>query len=457
MQKISKKTLISYSFGDFGCCLINMMIGFYLSFYCSVFLEIPLAVIGTMLLVVQIWDAVNDIMIGNMIDRTRTKEGKARPWIKWFMLPCCISGALVFACPLSLSITGRTVWVFITYFLFVLFYTTINLPYSSMLSLIAKEQDDRAKLTTSRYIGAYLGQLIVFSSALPLIRLIGGDEGRAEGYRIVMIVFSALALVLFFLLYKNCPEIDCGDNFPLKPNEIDNRAEKISIKEFLGNLKILAGNKAWLLVILIITLYWIRYPFYGNTMTYYYRFALGLDETFSSIPSTLGIVAGIVVLPFVPKVVRKFGYVKTLVGSFIGCAAVFILGFIFPENLYVGITAITLDYGLETFQLTVTLSMVADSLDYGYALTGKKMSGLGYAVNTFASKAGPALAGFLVTLILSASGLDTTAAIGAPQPSSAVSTLKIVFWIIPAILALVLAFISPKYPTKKIEETLGRS
>ena len=62
-KKLSKKAIICYSFGDIGCCLMNYMISYYLSFYCSVFLGISLAAVGTMLLLVQVWDAANDIVV----------------------------------------------------------------------------------------------------------------------------------------------------------------------------------------------------------------------------------------------------------------------------------------------------------------------------------------------------------------------------------------------------------
>lgn len=447
-KKLSKKAIICYSFGDIGCCLMNYMISYYLSFYCSVFLGISLAAVGTMLLLVQVWDAANDIVIGNLIDYTRTKEGMARPWIKWFMIPCCVSGMLIYACPTSLPVAAKTAWVFVSYFAFVLFYTCVNLPYGSLLSLMTKDSVERSSLSTSRYIGAYLGLLVVSVGALPLVKLIGGDDGRAEGYRWVMILYCLAAMILFFLLHRNCKEIDCGNNFSVL-GENKQKREKLSISAFWGNLKLLFQNKAWVLVLIISIIYWVRYPFYGSTMTYYYRFYLGIDETASSIMYTVGTVAGLIVLPFVTKLVEKFDYKKTLIGSCVVSAVAMFLGFLCQKNVALAVVFFTIDYASEAFPCAITLSMIADSLEYGELKFGKKITGLGYAANSFCTKAGPAFGGFIVSMVLSASNLDTGAEIGAAQPVSAVWAIRLAFWIVPAILSLVMCIFAKKYPLDK--------
>lgn len=448
-MKMMKK--FSYGCGDFGCSLIALMIGMYLSFYCSVFLEIPLYVVGIMLLVVEIWDAINDIMIGNMIDRTRTKDGKARPWVKWFMIPTCITGALVFSCPESLPLPGRIAWVTISYFAFAFFYTAVNLSYSAMLSLITLDSEERGAYSSARYVGSYAGQILLYSAALPLIRLIGGDDGRAKGYSIVMILFCIIAFVMFIILYKFCPEVDCGTNFPVKPGEKQEELPKAGIKEFGANLKSLFLNGPWVLVLLIGVFYCIRCPFYIGTMNYYYRFVLGIDETFSSLPNLLGIIAGLIVLPFVPKIIDKWGHRTPLLLSFAGCAIAFLVGLLFRNNVYVLCGAITVDLALEAMQLTITFAMLADTLDYGYLKFGKKMSGLGFAASSFVQKAGPAFAGFLMSIFMEMSKLDASAEIGAPQPSSAIVTLQVMFWVVPIILSFVCVLLTKKYPIDKQE------
>lgn len=90
--------------------------------------------------IARIWDAINDIGVGALVDRTHTKVGKARPWIKWFALPCALSCLMMFSAPAGASNIVKVSWVAFGYFLFALFYTTVNLPYGSMLPLMTKIQ-----------------------------------------------------------------------------------------------------------------------------------------------------------------------------------------------------------------------------------------------------------------------------------------------------------------------------
>lgn len=449
MNKLNMKMKISYGFGDLGCCLMNYMISYYLSFYCTVFLKIPLAFVGVMLVLVQVWDAVNDIFIGNLIDITRTRDGKARPWIKWFMVPCCVTGALIFACPPDWSVYAKCAWVFVSYFAFVLFYTTVNLPYGSMLSLMTQDSAQRSSLSTFRYIGAYVGILVVSCGALPLVKLIGGDDGRVEGYKMVMILFSAVALILFFFLYRNCEEIDSGDNFI--SNAPEKKAEKAKLSDFGRNLSDLFKNKAWLLVFIIGVFYWTRYPFYGTSMTYYYRFYLGIDETASSIMYTIGTITGLVLIPFVPKMVEKWDYKKTLTASCVISGVAMLGGFLSGQNVTLAVICFTIEYTAESVVCPVTLCMIADALEYGELKTGKKLAGLGYAANSFCTKAGPALGGFLTSMLFVVGKLDTNADIGGAQPSSALMVLRMAMWVIPAALSFIMIIFIQKYPLNKAE------
>lgn len=438
MDKLCMKAKVSYSFGDAACCLMNYMIGYYLSFYCSVILGIPLVAVGTIILIVQCWDAVNDILVGLAVDRTRTKQGKARPWIKWFMLPCCLSGAFIYACPQAMSLNGKIMWVGISYFLFALFYTCVNLPYGSMLSLMTKNQKERTTLCTSRYVGAYTGLLIVSAGALPLVNCIDRFSEENGGYKWVMILFCLVSFVLLYFLYRNCHEADedsCvpDKNFPQA-----------------GGFKILFLNKAWVVALCVSLIYWFRYPFYGTTMTYYYKFYLGIDEAASSVMYTAGIIAGIAILPFVTKMTARWDYKKPLAASCLVSALSMTAGFFCRKNLLLAVGVFAVNYAAETFPCAITLSMIADSLEYSELKSGRKLDGLGFAMNSFCSKVGLGLGSFFAPVILKFGKLNIGESEAALQPESALLTIRLVFWVIPAVLSLVMIWFIAKYPLDRL-------
>lgn len=439
MSKLSRKAKVSYSFGDAACCLMNYMVGYYLSFYCGVILGIPLIIVGTIILIVQCWDAVNDIFVGLAVDRTRTKQGKARPFIKWFMLPCCLSGALIYSCPEEMCFSGKIIWVSFSYFLFALFYTCVNLPYGSMLSLMTKDQTERTVLCTSRYAGAYVGLLIVSAGALPLVRFFDHISGRKCGYKWVMIIFCLTAFVLLYFLYRNCHEAD------IEQCALD----KDFVKGQKESFKLLFKNKAYMITLGISFLYWFKYPFYGSTMAYFYKFYLGVDEAASSVMYTAGIVAGIFVLPFVTKITIKWDYKKALAASCIVSAASMTAGFLCKKNILLAIIFFTMNYAAETFPCAVTLSMIADSLECSKLKAGRRPDGLGFAINSFCTKVGTGIGSFAVFVIFKLGGLNIPETGTVLQSENALLIIRLVFWMMPAVLSLIMILFIVKYPLRR--------
>lgn len=447
MDKLSVKAKISYSFGDIACCLMNYMVGYYLSFYCSVVLGIPLMITGTIILIVQCWDAVNDIFVGLAVDRTRTKQGKARPWIKWFMLPCCLSGISIFGCPQALPLNGKIAWVAASYFLFALFYTCVNLPYGSMLSLMTKDQRERTVLCTSRYAGAYAGLLTVSALALPLVNFIDRVSKKECGYKWAMTFFGMVSFVLLFFLYRNCQEADCGEH--AKGTVLFSKRQK-------GDFKALFENRAWAAVLCVSLAYWFRYPFYGTTMTYFYKFYLGMDEAASSIMYTTGTIAGMVILPFISKITSKWNYKKPLAASCVISALSMVAGFFCERNYMLAVAMFAVNYAAETFPCALTLSMIADSLEYSELDFGRKLDGLGFAMNSFCSKVGIGLGSFAAAVLLKLGKLNAAETEPVAQPESALFTIRVIFWIIPAVLSLVMIRFILKYPEGTERMPAGR-
>lgn len=433
---------MSYSFGDAACCLMNYMVGYYLSFYCGVILGIPLIIVGTIILIVQCWDAVNDIFVGLAVDRTRTKQGKARPFIKWFMLPCCLSGALIYACSEEMSLSGKIIWVSLSYFLFVLFYTCVNLPYGSMLSLMTKDHTERTMLCISRYAGAYAGLLIVSAGALPLVNFFDHISGKRCGYKWVMIIFCLISLVLLYFLYRNCHE-EGVDQYASDKGFF--REQRISNQGMKESFKLLLKNKAYMTVLCIGFLYWFKYPFYGSTMPYFYKFYLHVDEAASSVMYTTGIIAGILILPFVSKMTLKWGYKKTLAASCVISAVSMTVGFFCKRNILLAIVFFAVNYAAETFPCAVTLSMIADSLESSELKPGKSLEGLGFALNSFCSKVGTGIGSFGVFAIFRLGGLNLPETGAVLQSENTLLTIRLVFWMIPAALSLVMILFIVKY------------
>lgn len=141
----------SYGCGDFGCNIIYTAMSAFLLFYYTDYANVSAMAVGTIMMVSRIFDGVSDIIMGVIVDRTRSKYGKARPWILRMCIPFAVSGILLFSVPASWASTPKLVYVFITYNLVsTVIYTAINVPYSALNALMTQDPYERSVLSIFR-------------------------------------------------------------------------------------------------------------------------------------------------------------------------------------------------------------------------------------------------------------------------------------------------------------------
>ena len=179
-EKITFGERFGYGLGDLASNLFWMQFVWFLNyFYTDVFGLAP-AVLATMILVVRIWDSVNDPIVGILADRTHSKWGKFRPYLLWGAIPFGIVGALTFTTP-NLSPHGKLVYAYATYGLMVLVYTIVNIPYSSLMGVVSPDPSVRTKFSQMRFIMAFTGGLIVQAATLPMVAHFGAQAQGVVG------------------------------------------------------------------------------------------------------------------------------------------------------------------------------------------------------------------------------------------------------------------------------------
>ena len=167
-EQVHWKERVAYGAGDLASCLYwNTFSLFLLIFYTDTF-GIGPAAAGTMLLITRTVDAVFDPLMGMIGDRTRSRWGRFRPWLLWMCIPFAIAGVLTFTTP-NLSPTGKLIYAYVTYALVMILYSAINIPYGALLGVITPDSDERTRLSTCRFFGAFAGNLIVQGTLLYLV------------------------------------------------------------------------------------------------------------------------------------------------------------------------------------------------------------------------------------------------------------------------------------------------
>ena len=142
---------IGYAFGDVASNLIFQTSMVFLMFFYTEVFGIGAGIVGTMMLVTRIWDAINDPIMGTIADRTKTRWGKFRPYLLWFAVPYGAVAVLVFLAP-DFGMTGKIVYAYVTYTAMGMIYTMINVPYAALMGVISPNAAERTVIASFRLI-----------------------------------------------------------------------------------------------------------------------------------------------------------------------------------------------------------------------------------------------------------------------------------------------------------------
>ena len=261
-----------YGCGDFGCNIIYTAMSAFLLFYYTDYAGVNAAAVGTIMLISRVFDGISDIVMGMIVDRTKSKHGKARVWILRMCIPFALAGILLFSVPASLGSTAKLVYVFITYNLVsTVVYTAINVPYSSLNALMTQNPYERSVLSIFRNLLATAGTLTINMVTLPLVEFFGDN---AAAWTKTFAVLGILAVIAFLLTFIGTKERVHS------VAEISGEAEPVSFAE---GIKSLFANKYWIMMTCVLALFFLYYAVNGGTTVYYAKDILGDKNLVSTI------------------------------------------------------------------------------------------------------------------------------------------------------------------------------
>ena len=208
-SKLPVRNYVGYAMGDMAGVLTFGTIGAFLQMFYTDILHISLASITVLMMVARIWDAVNDPMCGALIDsRKPTKYGRFRPYVLYFSVPLALAFVATFYKVPGLSEKGYLIYAYITYILYGMMYTAVNIPYGSMASVMTADQTERSTLSVIRSLGAGIGTALS-QMVLPLFvysTVAGGakilDQNKLFRGVVILAVLSVVIYYLFFRLTK---------------------------------------------------------------------------------------------------------------------------------------------------------------------------------------------------------------------------------------------------------------
>ena len=201
-RKITER--FSYGCGDFGCNIIYTAMSAFLLYYYTDYAKVSAFAVGVIMMVSRVFDGVSDIIMGVIVDRTKSKYGKARSWILRMCIPFALSVVLLFSVPSSLGQTAKLVYIFITYNLTsTVVYTAINVPYSALNALMTQDPYERSVLSIFRNLLATAGTLIINTVTLPLVEYFGDNT---IAWTKTFCVLGLLAVIAFLFTFFGTKE-----------------------------------------------------------------------------------------------------------------------------------------------------------------------------------------------------------------------------------------------------------
>ena len=397
--EMQPKEGFSYSLCGFGQNLICTIIGSYLTVFMTDAIGFNALMVAFLMLGARIFDALNDPIMGSIVDRTRTKWGKCRPYMKWMAFPIAIMTAICFL-PVYPKDTGGFAAISVMYIVWGVVYTVADVPYWGLSTAMSNDTYRRGNLLTIARLFCTAGAGIV-TVITPIItdNMTKGLDPAAKGemlkwiYFVIAIVCCVIALPLFYLGFKNTKERNVTEENP--PS--------------LGhNLKLLFKNKPLMLIVLSGIGGAARMLFTYTGGLYFAKYIMDKESMYSLF--TMAVVpGGLIASLLVPWCTKKFGKKNTYIWSHIvgGVAMLiaFIVGIACDRGAYTSTaTTVVLLIALviagipSGFGNIITYAMIGDTVEYLELKTGERAEGICFAMQTLINKIGMAVGAFVGVL-----------------------------------------------------------
>ncbi|MGL5351177.1 MAG: melibiose:sodium transporter MelB [Cetobacterium sp.] len=427
---VSLKMKLSYGLGalgkDYACAIVYI----FLMYYFTDVLGLAPAFVGTLFLVARMWDAVNDPAMGMLVDNTRSKWGKFRPWIMIGTILNAITVVGMFTKPEAFAGKSLYIYISIMYILWGMTYTIMDIPFWSMIPSLSSDKKEREEIAVVPRIFASLAWLSLGSFGLPLIAFLGkGNEGR--GFSLLSLGIAAIFILTSIITVMN-----------VKEQVVSKKAsEKINLKEAF---RLILKNDQLVALIGTVLMFNLMAQISGGVAIYYFKYAVGIEKLFSVFTGFSGLaeIGSLLMFPILStKIGRKKVFFLACALPVIGFLMLFFSGVIAPGNAtLIAISGIVAKLG-SGLTLGISTVMLADVVDYGEFKFGSRNESVIFSVQTLLVKSASAVSGWLIGMGLSMVGYVPNVT----QTASAILGIKYLMIVFPILLSICGYVIYRKY------------
>ena len=438
---------VGYGSGDFAGNVVYAFLSSFVMLYLTNTVGLNPGIIGTLIMVSKLFDGISDMFFGTMIDKTKSRLGKARPWMLYAYIGCAVTLVANFAIPDSLGTTAQYVWFFIAYTLLnAVFFTANNIAYASLVTFCTKNSRERVEMGSWRFIFAFSTSLLIQSVTVQFVRAAGGG---AAAWRIVAIIYCIVGII--------SNTLSCFSVKELSDAELrDGKEEEDSKLTLAETFKLLISNKYFVMICVVYILQQLRAAML-SVGTYFMTYVLFNQKLFGVFSWAINIPL-IIALAITPTLVAKArGMYKLNKYSYVFATicrlGIVVAGYLGSIPLMLVFTVLT-SLGEGPWQGDVG-AVIANCSEHTYLKTGKRIDGSMFSCTSFGTKLGGGIGVALSGWLLDASGYVNNAAV---QSASCISMMNVMYLWLPfafdLIITIILSFMNIEGANEQLKESM---
>lgn len=402
-----------------GQGIVNTYVGSYLQLYLTD-IGITAVAVGVMFLIARVWDAVNDPIFGAILDKLNLKGGKFLPFLRASNIMLPLTVILLFAVPSNMPVSMKIGWSFVAYLLYDVAYTMCDVPIFAMTSAVTDQVHERIGIMSRNTVLSAIAMLAIMVAAPQLYPTIG-----ATGTAIIVAVAAAV-MMLFMSRFA-------------RERYVNKDEEEVGLKQMADYVKENKYLRIGFLGIMVLSFTSMT----NAVLNYFAIWCLG-DMGMVSIISVMLALPSLFVAALMPALTRRFDKFHLLMVGVVGQTVMNVVCFFVGyENVTVFLILMLIRCIFFAFQLVLQLQFTGDFVEYGEYITGKRLQGTAYSIQTFVFKFMNAVPGALAMILLGLFGFVSGEA--AVQPESAVNAIWVLFILSPVVGAAVSMVIFSRY------------
>jgi len=430
VPRLRSSQYLGYAAGEVANNLTFQMVAVFLLIYYTDVADISASTAGTLLLVVRIWGGFTDLLAGRRVDETASRWGRFRPYLLFGSAPLLVLLVATFSIPGRLGGNAMLLWALVSYALFSLAYSFVNIPYGSLAASMTQEPDERAKLSSARSVAASLTILLIAVVVAPQIQ---GSSDLQRSLTVTTAVFAAVGLVLY---------VWC---FSVSREAVRSATAKVDVRETVAMIR----HNRPLVLLCSATLLFLTGMFSLSAVAVFYARDVFGNADLYIVMTAVQTIAMVVAAALVPATVARIGKKRAYVfaGGLSACAAV---GFaLAPASVpALGIACYgVLGVGFGAINALI-FALQADTVEYGEWRSGVRAEGASYAVLSFTRKVGQGIGGAAAAYTIGLGGYVSGAA---TQSDAAVASIKVAAGIVPAAAVAAATAVMLVYPLTETE------